>query len=170
MIKEMPFPNLTMEEIEAADTAGFKVEVTEGLPTWEFHPGLAHQLCIQAMIASIRKLQPAEPCACLPVSDVLVRFPDGSLKRPDISIFCEVPSEIDEAVNVIPGAVIEVISRSSRKRDLELNPPFYLKHGVQDVVVVDPASGEVFWFAQSGSKELTSPHVISLACRYLIDV
>ena len=40
----------------------------------------------------------AEPCQCAHLSDVLIRFQDGSLKRPDIAIFCAEPPDQDEAI------------------------------------------------------------------------
>ncbi|MEZ0326743.1 MAG: Uma2 family endonuclease [Fimbriimonas sp.] len=159
----MSLPELTMEEIEAADSVGVKLEMTEGLPTWEFHPTPRHQLLMQSILKSIRSTR-AAGCACLPISDVLVRFPDGSLKRPDISIFCEAPKELDEAVNAVPGAVIEIVSKESRRKDYELNPPFYLKHGVLDVLVIDPIPGDVAWFTKQGRRDLKVPQTISLQC------
>jgi len=72
-------------------------------------------------------------CARYPLQDVLIAFPGGSLKRPDIAIFRSVPTEMTEAIRQIPKAVVEIISAESERKDLELNPPFYLNHGVLDV-------------------------------------
>jgi Putative restriction endonuclease len=70
-------------------------------------------------------------CACVHYADIYVAFPDGSLKRPDIAIFCREPEA---------EAVIEVISQGYEFKDLELGPMFYLSQGVKDVVVLDPRS------------------------------
>jgi len=153
-----------MAEIEAADEAGIKLEITEGLPTWEFHPGLTHQLVIGAVYRSVKRTKRAGKCACLPVEDLLIRFPDGSLKRPDLSIFCETPAEKVEAVTSIPAAVVEVVSAGSGIKDLQLNPPFYLKHGVLDVIVLDPASGKAALFTAQGRTELNLPTRLELQC------
>jgi Uma2 family endonuclease len=169
-LKQMANPTLSVSEVEAADQIGIKLEMTEGLPTWEFHPTLNHQIVTQAVIRSVRSTNQESKGACLPVPDVLIRFPDGSLKRPDISIFCEMPSERDQVVSSIPGAVVEVISADSWKKDLELNPPFYLKHGVRDVVVIDPTSHQAMRFTRDGRSDLKLPNRIDLQCGCTIEV
>ena len=63
-----------------------KLEITRGIPTWEAFPGVRHQVAIDLIRASIK---PADDggdsgCECAHLSDVLISFKDGSLKRPDI--------------------------------------------------------------------------------------
>jgi len=158
-----------MEQISAADELGIKLEITEGLPTWEFHPTHLHQALLFETQRSIRKGPRAGECACYPLQDVLIAFPGGSLKRPDISIFCSVPTEMTEAIRQIPKAVVEIVSAESERKDLELNPPFYLKHGVLDVIVVDPAKRELAWFTASGRRDLRLPQSVELQCGCLLD-
>jgi hypothetical protein len=59
-------------------------------------------------------------CACYSLQDVLIRFPDPdqSLKRPDIAIFCDEPPESDEALELLPQAVIEILSLGYEDKDL----------------------------------------------------
>ena len=59
-----------------------------------------------------------------------MQFSDGSLKRPDISIFCREPDEQDDAVTLVPEAVIEVVSKGYEAKDLQIAPDFYLSRGV----------------------------------------
>jgi len=65
---------------------------------------------------------------------------------------------------VIPRAVIEVVSPGSEIKDLELSPPFFLLHGVLDVVVYDPRTAGVSHFWTEGRRHLTSPVTIDLRC------
>jgi len=69
---------------------------------------------------------------------VYISFPDGSLKLPDISIFCQEPKEDDEAIKQVPDAVIEVISKGYEAKDLEIGPHFYLSQGVKVTRQVSP--------------------------------
>lgn len=163
-------PKLTLEQIEAADAAGIKLEMTEGLPTWEFHPTPRHQIVWLGVLKSVRLMPGQDGCGCVALPEVAIEFPDGSMKRPDLSIFCEMPPELDQAVASIPSAVVEVVSRDSRRKDYELNPPFYLKHGVLDIVVIDPIPGSVAVFTKSGRKDLKSPQTLALQCGCLVDV
>src|SRR4051794_20244047 len=80
-----------------------KLEITGGVPTWEASPGSRHQWVIDRIRASIKPASDGKTeCECAHLSDVLIRFKDGSLKRPDIAIFCSMPPIQDEALTVIP--------------------------------------------------------------------
>jgi Uma2 family endonuclease len=150
----------------AADELGIRLEITGGLPTWEVHPAPRHQRAIDRIRASIRPAaQPADRlCQCAHLSDVYVRFPDGSLKRPDVSIFCREPDENDEAVTLLPEAVIEIISPGYEVKDLELGPRFYLSQGVKDVIVFDPLTLLVLHVRRDRAQRLVSPVDITLEC------
>jgi Uma2 family endonuclease len=150
-----------------AEELGIRLEVVGGLPIWEPHPVWKHQKAVDRIRETIRSAATAPgagSCACLHAADVYVSFPDGSLKRPDISIFCAEPDEEEEAVTLIPEAVIEVISRGYEAKDLEIGPHFYLSQGVKDVVVFDPYTLVVLHVRRDGSRRLVSPVTIELEC------
>ncbi len=98
------------------------------------------------------------------LADVYVQFPDGSLKRPDISIFCREPDEDDRAITLVPEAVIEVISRGYEAKDSEIGPYFYLSQGVKDVIVFDPDTLFVLHVRAGGASRHVSPLNIQLQC------
>lgn len=151
-----------------ADELGVRLELAGGLPVWEPHPVLKHQRAVDRIRATISPTPPSggggSGCACVHVADVYVRFPDGSLLRPDIAIFCREPDEEEEAIRLVPAAVIEIISRGYERKDLEINPPVYLGQGVQDVVVFDPYSLEVVHMRADSVTHVRSPAVIDLRC------
>ena len=91
-------------------------------------------------------------------------FPDSSFKRPDISIFCREPDEDDEAITLLPEAVIEIISKGYEAKDLEIGPRFYLSQGVKDVIVFDPHTLVVLHLTPTSAERLISPVNITLAC------
>lgn len=91
-------------------------------------------------------------------------FPDGTLKRPDISVFCREPDEDDEAITLLPEAVIEVISRGYEAKDLEIGPRFYLSQGVKDVVVFDPHTLVFLHLTPTSAARHISPVDITFAC------
>src|SRR5436305_8316786 len=111
------------EELERlAYENAVKLEITGGVPTWEAFPGALRQFLIDQIRASIapRNADP-DGCACFHLSDVLFRFPDGSLKRPDIAIFCVRPVLENAALTVIPDAVVEIVSSGYEYKDVTLN-------------------------------------------------
>lgn len=147
------------------DARAVKLEITGGIPTWEASPSLRHQWMVRLVERSIRPSLEAEgACACISVADVLIRFKDGSLKRPDISIFCALPPLQDEALAVVPQAIIEVISPGYEYKDVELNPQFYLAQGIDDVLIVDPRSGAVTHYRMAEANKYHAPVTIDLQC------
>lgn len=157
--------DVRLQQLIESDALGVRLEVTRGLPTWEFHPVLEHQMQVDRIRASITPAGAAQGgCGCLHFADVYVSFPDGSLKRPDIAIFCHMPSERDKPVTLTPEAVIEVISRGFETKDIELNPSFYLSQGVKDVVVFNPYTDQVLHFRRDATHRHTSPVMVHLEC------
>jgi Uma2 family endonuclease len=147
------------------DAQGVKLEIVGGLPVWEAFPLLAHQEAVDRIRESIKKTAESETdCGCFHYADVYVRFPDGSLKRPDISVFCEKPLEREEAIKQIPDAVIEVLSRNYEAKDLKIGVPFYLENNIKDVVVFNPYTMEVMHYKQDKVFTSLSPTEIMFDC------
>jgi Uma2 family endonuclease len=151
---------------QRADEVGIRLEIIGGLPVWEAHPNLTHQEAIDRIRQTIRAADhhTAQQCACLHYADLHIRFPDGSDKRPDISIFCQRPHETESAVTDVPEAVVEIISRGYEAKDLQLGPPFYLGQGVKDVIVYDPYTRIAHHFTAKGSRDYASPVTLTLQC------
>ena len=142
-----------------------KLEITGGVPTWEASPGSRHQWVIDRIRAALRPISDSKTeCECAHLSDVLIHFKDGSFKRPDIAIFCSAPPIQDEALTVVPQAVIEVISPGYEYKDIVLNPQFYLAQDVDDVLIVDPRADLVTHYRTSGVVTYHAPVTINLEC------
>jgi Uma2 family endonuclease len=161
-ISEKSLFDLAME-VDAA--TGIRLEMVSGIPIWEAHPNTRHQRTVRDIERSIRPAPNSDTgCECAYLSDVYVRFPDGSLKRPDISIFCREPEEDDEPVSMVPAAVIEILSRGYEAKDLEMGVALYLKHSIRDIVIVDPRSGRIVHYVDGVLQEGWSPVEIGLQC------
>lgn len=152
---------LLEEHFFGLDQIGIRLERVGGLTLWEAQPVVRHQLAVDRIRDSIHVAE-GSGCGCIDLADISVQFPDGSQKRPDISIFCRVPDEDESAVTLLPEAVIEVISKDYEAKDYEVGVPFYLKVGVKDVITFDPRSGEVRHYRKNGTAFHTSP--VSLVC------
>ena len=149
---------------EAAEEIGIKLEIVDGLTVWEGSPVYRHQKAIRRIEDSIRRISDSgSDCGCFHAADVGILFPDGSKKRPDISIFCVEPPE-DEEIQLLPEAVIEVLSKGYEKKDTEVGAPFYLAQGVKDVILFEPRSGAVTHLRRDSRRDFTSPVLIDLEC------
>lgn len=148
----------------AANELGVRLEIVGGIPLWEAQPVYKHQKAVDRIRASIKPEDAGKACECVHVADVYVSFPDGSLKRPDISIFCREPDEEEEAVKLVPEAVVEVISKGYEFKDLEIGPNFYLAQGVKDVLVFNPYTQVVLHVRKDKVAHGISPLEIQLQC------
>jgi Uma2 family endonuclease len=152
-----------------AAKAPVRLEYVRGRAKWEASPASRHQKALQRIERSLRPT-PGHPggCGCYALADTLIRFgdPDRSIKRPDLAIFCAEPPDSDEALEIIPAAIVEVISAGYEEKDLGVDgAPFYLAYGVRDVLIVDPRTGIVYHDAPGqGRREYRAPAMIDLAC------
>jgi len=148
-----------------AEELGIRLEIVGGLPIWESFPLYRHQRAVDRIRNTIEKLPQSDTnCACIHIDDVYINFPDGSVKRPDIAIFCREPEEQDEMITLVPEAVIEVVSKGYEAKDLEIGPRFYLSQGVKDVVVFDPYTLLVLHVRRDGVTRQVSPVQINFEC------
>ncbi|HLK55890.1 MAG TPA: Uma2 family endonuclease [Chthonomonadaceae bacterium] len=155
---------LLEEQFSGVVELGIKLERVGGLTVWEAQPVLRHQKAVFRIQQSIRPVSEEGDCGCFQYADLSILFPDGSEKRPDISIFCCEPDEEDESVSMLPEAVIEIISKGYEAKDFEVGVPFYLAQGVKDVITLDPRSNEVHLFRRNSTSQHLSPVEIVLEC------
>ncbi len=144
--------------------AGVKLEYVNGIPVWEAMPVYRHQKKTLDMQVSLLSNAGHDGYACIPVADVTILFPDGSLKRPDIAVYCAEPANQDRAITALPEAVIEIISAGYEKKDTEISLPFYLAQAIPDIVLFDPASNRVSHYHDGQTEEHDSPVQLTFAC------
>ena len=160
-----------MRAMDEARDAGVKLEVHEGLPIWEMMPSPRHVIQTERVARSLRREESiGSDCGCYGLQDMAIMFPDGSLRRPDIAIYGQLPDETQEAAHKLPKAVVELVSPGSEIKDLDLSPPFYIYHGVKDVVVFDPRTGVVDHFRRDGHARHASPVEIAFECGCAVTV
>ena len=144
--------------------AGIKLEYVNGMPVWEAMPVYRHQKKTLDMQVSLLANAAHDGCACIPVADVTILFPDGSLKRPDIAVYCTEPTNQDKAVTALPEAVIEIISAGYEKKDTEVSLPFYLSQAIPDIVLFNPETNRVSHYHDGQTEEYDSPVPLTFAC------
>ena len=144
---------------------GLRFELTDGGITWETFPGVAHQEIVFNVQTSLdRRRTDRGDCECYQGADIDVVLADGTVKRPDVSVWCKRPKELEGFVHEVPEAVIEIVSPGYEAKDLLHGPPIYLRNGVKDVIVFDRAKGEVHHWGPEGHRIVPSPTVFDLAC------
>ena len=78
------------------------------------------------------------------VDDVDVHLPDGNLFRPDLTVVCN-PEIVDKegSINGVPDLVVEVLSRSTMKKDIGIKKTVYERNGVKEYWIIDRWSKRV---------------------------
>ncbi|RYG38097.1 Uma2 family endonuclease [bacterium] len=168
----MDDPDMLLYHLMRADEFGVKLEVEGSTQRWEFFPSPLHQAIIRDIDRAIRPKvrSTGSECDCYTLSDFYLRLRDGSLKRPDLAIYCKKPIVGRDALDVIPGAVIEILSPGSEEKDLVTGPPLYLSSGVLDVIVVNHEKGEVTHFRQNERRSFSAPAEIELEMGCLVTI
>ena len=70
-----------------------------------------------------------------------VHFPDGTLFKPDLSVVLEENSAIIDwfrGIYGVPDMVVEVLSKSTKKKDLTIKKDIYEAQGVKEYWIIDP--------------------------------
>lgn len=121
------------EKMMDVDTTNTRMESIGGTPIWEFFPSPFHQDVLRGIDRSVRPAERRADCARYTLADAYLRLQDGSLRRPDLMVYCAKPKIVGrEPLTEIPGAVIEVLSPGGAMKDLQIGPPSYLANGVLD--------------------------------------
>jgi Uma2 family endonuclease len=153
--------------IRAALNSDIRLEVIKGIPVWETSPIYRHQQAIKRIAASLQRIA-GSSCECIETQDTYFKFPDGSQKRPDLAILCAepLPEAQDAPLEIVPVAVVEIISKNYEYKDLVLAPPFYLENGVQDILIFNPADNSVLHYRPNLEQPntYTSPVTLTLEC------
>jgi Uma2 family endonuclease len=154
-----------------ADKIGVRLEIIGGLPVWETSPVYFHQIEIDRIRASIKRLETANS-NCHHIAATLFRFKDGSYKRPDIAVLCATPKEeeMESALEYTPQAVVEVVSEGYEDKDLRFAPNFYLAQGVKDVLIYDPRAKLVWHHRVDGVERYAVPQEFNLECDCVCEV
>lgn len=74
------------------------------------------------------------------VDDVDIHFPDGSLYKPDLVVILEENSSIIDwrkGIYGVPDMVVEILSYSTRKKDLTIKKDTYEAQGVREYWIID---------------------------------
>lgn len=148
--------------VNSAEESLVKIELTNGLPTWEAMATPRHQRILGEIFESVRRIGEGD-CGCHRYLDTYIRFPEGSFKRPDLSIYCARLPDVDVATDLIPQAVVEIVSAGYEEKD-RIGLPFYLAQGILDVVVYDPRTGEVIHATPEGQTVCRAPVDLNFAC------
>lgn len=126
-----PLNRITLEEFEKMEKdERLCYEFIDGIILMSPSPSYEHQKIGTRIVADLVQLLSKASCDVLYEYDV--KFKED-VYRPDISVFCNNDRNI-------PAIVIEILSPSTRQRDLLIKPMKYQAMGVKEYWIADPKS------------------------------
>jgi len=111
-------------------------------------PSSKHQRISRILSTKIDNFLANKKCELFiaPFDVILPDFPIGNedeidtIVQPDISVICDSKKIIDKGCLGAPDLVIEILSPSTSKKDLNEKFLLYEKHGVKEYWIVDPGN------------------------------
>ena len=88
----------------------------------------------------------ANKCGYIYPDDVDVHFSDGTLFKPDLVVVLKSNEKIlagRKAIYGAPDLVVEILSKSTKKRDVTIKKDTYEAQGVREYWIVDPFSKSI---------------------------
>lgn len=132
-----------------------RAELIDGVIYDMSTPSIPHQLIVGEVFAQIREYIRKNKGKCLPViapSDVQLDKDNKTMVQPDVMIICDQEKIHHFGVFGAPDFVLEVLSPSTRKKDLTLKLSKYIEAGVREYWIIDPKKKIllVYDFAEEG--------------------
>ena len=116
-------------------------EIIEGEKFMSPAANLTHSDIIGRLYLFIGNYLMEKKCGYVYPDDVDVHFSDGSLYKPDLCVVLKSNEKIlagRKAIYGAPDMVVEVLSHSTRKKDLTIKKDTYEAQGVREYWIIDP--------------------------------
>lgn len=123
-----------------------RVELIDGVFYNMTAPTSLHQLIAGFIYAKLLEYVMEKKGPCLPMIsplDVQLDCDDKTMVQPDVVIICERDKIIDRCIYGAPDFIMEVLSKSTRKKDMIIMLNKYMNAGVQEYWMIDPVKKAV---------------------------
>jgi Uma2 family endonuclease len=141
-----PLRLLTKEDYWALPDDGPRYQLIEGNLHMAPSPNRFHQDISRTILVEITKYLETHPIGILYHAPFDVVLTDVNVFQPDLAFFSEKRRRFltDKGAEGAPDLVVEILSPSTAKLDLEKKRVVYARTGVDELWIVDPTVGE-FW-------------------------
>ena len=125
---------------------------------------LTHSDIIGRLYLFIGNYLMEKKCGYIYPDDVDVHFSDGSLYKPDLCVVLKSNEKIlagRKAIYGAPDMVVEVLSHSTRKKDLTIKKDTYEAQGVREYWIIDPRAKSVtVYLLQDGKYHFDDEYIL----------
>lgn len=123
-----------------------RVELIDGVFYDMAAPGSAHQILAFYLCMHLAAYVTGRNGSCMPMIsplDVRLDCDDKTVVQPDVIVICDRSKITRAGITGAPDLVIEILSPSTRKKDMFLKLNKYLNAGVREYWMVDPERKQV---------------------------
>ena len=123
-----------------------RVELIDGVIYDMGAPTSIHQLISAELCRMLRNEIEKRGGNCLPFAapvDVQLDCDNKTMVQPDVLVICDRSKVILRCIYGAPDLVVEILSPSTRKKDMRLKAYKYANAGVREYWMIDPASRQV---------------------------
>ncbi len=135
----------TIDDINALPE-DYRAELIDGVIYDMTAPGSRHQIIISRLFTALANYIDANGGGCIPMIapvDVQLDCDDKTMVQPDLFIACDRSKLRDAGIFGAPDFIIEVLSPSTRMKDLSIKLAKYQNAGVREYWIVDPEQEKV---------------------------
>lgn len=148
-----------MELVESSDQ---RFELIDGEVYLLASPGFSHQLVVNEIAGRFFNYFKNKPCRSLtaPLDVRLFGFAtkfeeDPNVVQPDVMVICDLEKiSEDNRYEGVPALVVEVLSPSTRGKDMALKLNLYMKSGVSEYWIADPAQKTIMQYSFSEDRDV----------------
>jgi len=135
---------------------GERYELIDGVPYMMAAPSTRHQTVGGELFRQIANFLKGKPCRVFHAPFDVRLFGKGNMERtvvqPDVLVVCDSKKIDKKGCNGAPDFIIEIVSPSSGKMDMEIKLQKYRQAGVREYWIVDPESRAVMTFVLENGK------------------
>lgn len=114
-------------------------EIIEGEKFMSPSPAKSHMYIMHNIFFKIQYYLRGKKTARIFTDNMDVHLPDGNLVQPDLFVVCDRKILKDKStVYGVPDFAVEILSYSSRRRDMTTKKEIYEKNGVKEYWIVNP--------------------------------
>ena len=116
-------------------------EIIEGEKVMSPTANLSHNKIIMRIGFAIDDYCEKNSCGTVFTDSIDVHLPDGNYFKPDLTVVLKENENILDwkgNINGVPDMVVEVLSKSTRKKDMTIKKDIYERNGVKVYWIVDP--------------------------------
>jgi len=141
----------TLEDLEKLPD-DVRAELIDGVLYIAASPSLPHQLILGEILHTVKEHIRKNRGQCIAVtapSDVMFRKDDTNLYQPDLYVVCDRSKLVRGGVIGVPDFIVEILSPSTRKKDMLVKLSKYLENDVREYWIVDPDEKRIMVYAET---------------------